>query len=173
MALSSGFIYVKNWKKFQHPDVVRGGTRLPWIRDYCEQVDHEEYINLSLNARGALQDLRRLSAMYGNGRVSAQPAYLERRLNWPRRYAPRALERLSEAGFIEIRASKAQAPRKQPAGREREEKEKKNARGRASKPQAARTPRSKEPEPQRNGHLNAEGLEQLGRVVGRIPGGAA
>ena len=161
----SGYIYIKNWKKFQHPDVVRGGNRLPWIRDYTDQLDHEEYHTLSLNARGALQDLRRLCATYGNGRVSAQPAYLERRLNWPSRYAARALERLSEAGFIEIRASKARATGKQGCKPEKEKGSKepleRETRADASKPQAARASRLEEVDPPRDDDLNRAGIARI------------
>ena len=148
-----GYIYVKGWKKFQHPDVVRGGGRLPWIRDYTDQLNNDAYLSLSLNARGALQDIRRLAGECGNGRVSASPAYLERRLNMPRGYGRRVIDRLSQAGFIEVRASKAQAPRKQRAGRDREgskepKKEIENAHANGGRSRAAIAgAETKEPDP--------------------------
>lgn len=143
----AGYIYIKGWSKFQHPDVARGGgARLPWIRDYVDQLDNEAYLGLTMNQRAALQDVRRLCAVYGNGRVSVRGSYLERRLDWPPRYGARAIEALVQAGFIEVRASKLQARRKQAASTRGEERRVSIKKKKARKPKAAANQNGKHPE---------------------------
>lgn len=125
----AGYIYVKNWKTFQHPDVVRGGgVRMPWIRDYVDQLDNDAYLALPLAYRAGLQDIRRLVAATGNGRCSARADYLQKRCSWPAGWSQKILKRLSDEGFIEVRASKMRATRVSRGEERRYSIKKKNAR---------------------------------------------
>jgi hypothetical protein len=120
--MSNGYIYIPNWEKFQHPDVVRS-SRMPWIRDYVAQLEDDDddgYLQLPLAYRAGLQDIRRLVAANGQGRCSARAEHLQRRCRWPAGWAQKIVDRLSHDGFIEVRACKAPAPVKQPAGLEGE-----------------------------------------------------
>ncbi len=97
--MSAGYIYVKNWNQFQHYK----GRDPVWIKLYRALVDEDDYLRLTLADRGLLHDIWKLTALAGNGRVSANRKSLGRRLNVRRV----SLEPLIRAGFIEVRASKA------------------------------------------------------------------
>lgn len=119
----SGYIYVKGWEKFQHPDALRrAGPGVAWIKIYIDLLDNDAYRDLPLGARTVLHGIWMLTARCGQGRCNARASYLQQQLNLPPGVAQRSLKRLSDAGFIAVRARKAQAGRKQTASLEREEK---------------------------------------------------
>ena len=91
------WIVIPGWDKFQHYK----DRRPPWLKDYVDQIDRDEYRALSPTARALLPDVRRLYAL-GDGVVRREGAGTRlgmklRREHW---------EELSDAGFIEIRSSK-------------------------------------------------------------------
>ncbi len=101
--LVSGYVYVKNWDRFQRYK----DRRPPWIKLAGALLDDDRYLSLSLADRGLLQDLWKLASMSGDGRVSADRTSLARRLNVRRV----SLEPLIQAGWIEVRAQRAHTPR--------------------------------------------------------------
>ncbi len=108
-----GYIYIRNWAKYQHPDAKRrAAPGMAWIKDYVDQLDNDAYFELPLAYRAGLQDIRRLVAAVGQGRCSARADYLQKRCSWPAGWSQKILERLIQEGFIEVRASRAQAARK-------------------------------------------------------------
>lgn len=98
----AGYIYVCGWDDFQH----YRDRRPSWIKLHTDLVDNEAYLELPMRDRALLVSVWMLTALNGNGRVYAEPKHLARRLR--SRYAQ--LDRLIEAGFIEVRASKALSP---------------------------------------------------------------
>lgn len=96
------YIHVVGWDKFQH-----GSTRdNPWIKDYRDQLHKDEWRDLSFHLRGVLQSIR-LAYAASHRQLRGSTATLTRHLGM--RVTTRDLERLSDAGFIELRASTALA----------------------------------------------------------------
>jgi hypothetical protein len=95
-----GYIYVKNWRKYQH-----GNAGLPWHKVYGALLHDDAYCELTLADRGTLHGLWMLASLTGDGRVSASRTYLARHLNVRRV----SLEPLIQAGWIEIRLDKAES----------------------------------------------------------------
>jgi hypothetical protein len=91
------WLVIPHWPKFQHYS-----NRNPrWIKDYVDQLDRDEYMQLTLAQRGLLQDLRRLYARCdGIVRESDIPARILQKV--PRK----SLEALNHAGWIGFVASK-------------------------------------------------------------------
>lgn len=102
---SEGYVYIVGWEKFQHPDAVRSG-HMPWVKLYTDLVGNDDWLDLSTADRTLLNGLWMLTGRYGNGRVRADSGYLNSRLKTRKG----SLDRLSKAGFIEVRASKAARP---------------------------------------------------------------
>jgi hypothetical protein len=102
-----GYIYVTNWDKFQHPDAVRSINGMPWFKTYTDLLGNDDWLELRPVDRVLLMGVWMLTSRYGNGRVNADTRWLcaQLKLDWSGRY--RGLERLSQAGFIQVLASKA------------------------------------------------------------------
>ena len=128
----TGWIVIPGWEKFQHYH----DRRPAWIKDYPDQIDRDEYRALSPTARALLQDVRRLCALSdGVVRIDGAGTRLGMRLrsaHW---------KELSDAGFIEVVASKPLA-----LTRVREEKEKET---------------SKSPKPKRRDGLKVTGWRMV------------
>lgn len=107
---SEGYIYVSNWEKFQHPDAIRSG-HMPWMKLYTDMLGNDDWLDLRPADRVLHLGLLLLACRYGNGRIRADSKWLcaQLKIDWSGRY--RGLERLSQAGFIEVRASKAASNR--------------------------------------------------------------
>ncbi len=97
----SGYIYVKNWDRFQHYK----NRRPSWIKLYLDLFNDDEYLSLSPSDRCLLQACWMACAESGNGRARADQSTLRVRAKTPKGN----LVSLVNAGFIEIRASKALA----------------------------------------------------------------
>jgi hypothetical protein len=97
--MSSGYIYVKDWDRFQHYK----DRRPPWIKNYVDLLHDEDYHDLGAPERALLHGLWMLAAVRGNGRVSASPVYLRSQLML--RKLP--LSALVDAGWISIKPAKA------------------------------------------------------------------
>ncbi len=110
--MADRWIVIPGWDKFQHYH-----DRSPkWIKDYIEQLDRDEYLALTFAERGILQDIRKLYSrrsltLPGNTRE------LSRVLG--QRLSGKQLQRLVDAGYIEIVASKPVPKPYQPASTKR------------------------------------------------------
>jgi hypothetical protein len=100
-----GYIYIPNWDTFQHYK----DRRPAWIKNYLDLLDNDAYLELSVFDRGVLHAIWMLVARVGQGRCSASAAYLQRQCRTPAGHMQRSLERLNQAGFIEVRDSRALA----------------------------------------------------------------
>lgn len=119
MTGAAGYIYITGWEDFQHPDVKRRATPgAAWIKCYVDLLDNPSYADLPPTARALLHALWILTARMGQGRCTASAQHIQRMSNFPAGHVHRNLERLIHAGFIEVRASRAQAVRKQTASPE-------------------------------------------------------
>ena len=96
-----GYIYVRNWDRFQHYK----NRRPAWIKLYLDLFNDDEYLSLTPSDRCLLQACWMVAAESGNGRARADQSTLRVRSKSPKG----SLKRLSDAGFITIRASKALA----------------------------------------------------------------
>jgi hypothetical protein len=127
MKSDDGWIVIPNWAKFQHYPDNRG---IIWVKDYLDQLDRDDYGDLTLAERGLLLDLRKLYARR-RGLVRSDTKTLSRALTV--RVTQQQLDSLNDAGFIEIVARRPLALRAL-ARREEEERKKTPARTRAKKP---------------------------------------
>jgi hypothetical protein len=109
---SAGYIYITNWDHYQHGH-KRG---YPWFKMYPELLHNDRFLRLSLAERGLFECLLMCASESGDGRVSAERTMLGRRLNVRRV----SLEPLIQAGFIEVRATRALSERSQAASTDRE-----------------------------------------------------
>jgi hypothetical protein len=100
---SQGYIYVRNWERFQHYKT----RRPPWIKMYVDLLGNDEWLSLRPSDVKLLCALWMLAGVHGNGRVRADEKWLKEQAKAPRS----SLKSLSDAGFIEVRASKALAQR--------------------------------------------------------------
>jgi len=107
MASGTGYLYVRNWDQFQHYKK----RNPPWIKLYVDLLHDDDYLALDPADRCLLQTVWMLSARHGNGRVRADQRALMAASNLSHGQRSRNLERLIQAGFLELRASKALAPR--------------------------------------------------------------
>ena len=98
------YIYITGWDKFQHYK----NRRPPWIKMYVDLLANDDWVALTPADAKLLQGLWMLAAMYGNGRLKAGKGQ-ERSLTVQLGARKGSLERLEQAGFIEVRASKALA----------------------------------------------------------------
>lgn len=94
----AGWLVIVGWEKFQH---YRDRDPI-WIKNYLDQLDRDEYLDLSLATRGLLQDLRLLTARR-RGRVRLDTAKISRALGV--RVTLAQLEALRDAGFVAFSAS--------------------------------------------------------------------
>ena len=113
MASNDRWIVIPGWSKFQHYPDNRG---IVWVKDYLDQLDRDDYMDLTLAERGLLADLRKLFARR-RGLVHADAKLLSRALTV--RVTQKHLDSLNDAGFIQIVASK---PLAQKRSKKREEK---------------------------------------------------
>lgn len=96
-----GYVYIENWEKFQHPDAVRSNN-MPWLKMYTDLLGNDDWLELTPADRTLLQGLWMLTGRYGLGRVRADSGWLNAQL----KIRKGSLERLKDAGFISILASK-------------------------------------------------------------------
>lgn len=114
------YIHVRNWDRYQHPDTTRGQTSpAPWIKEYTGQLHDQEYLELTLAERGLLHGIRLEYALSRGRGLPLSTGSLRRQLG--QRVTSLQLERLNDAGFIEVSASKMLAPRKHSASTIRED----------------------------------------------------
>lgn len=93
----AGWIVIPEWEKWQ----ARRDRHDPWIKDYVDQLDRDEYVSLTFADRGLLGDIRRLfSRLDGHLKVSSLPGLTQQKVR------QKSLDSLRGAGFIEILAAK-------------------------------------------------------------------
>ena len=94
------WIVIPSWDRFQHY-----GNRSPiWIKNYTRLLSSSEYLSLSVRSRGILHGIWLLYASSW-GELGASPAQLGRMLGLSE-VRTRDIQRLVDAGFIEVSASK-------------------------------------------------------------------
>jgi hypothetical protein len=160
-----GYIYIKGWEDFQHPDAVRS-KHMPWLKLYTDLLGNDDWLELRPVDRVLLMGVWMLTSRYGNGRVNADTKWLcaQLKIDWSGRY--RGLERLSDAGFIQVLASKAASRHAskvastegEEGSKEPSKKEKENARangGRSRAALAAPSDHESDPEVARRNELKA------------------
>jgi hypothetical protein len=101
--MTEKWIIVKNWKRFQHPDVSRGESAPIWIRNYTRLLHDEDYLSLSWTQRGLLHGIW-LEYAASDGRLPDDTSTLSRRLG--ERVLRVTLDSLYHAGFLTTSASK-------------------------------------------------------------------
>jgi len=111
----ASWIVIPGWEKFQHRDAGRSGRGLAWLRDYADQGHKDEFRDLTLHQRGLLRELRHGYAAT-QGQLRGDPASLGRRFG--QRVRMRDIERLVDAGFVVLSASKPPALSQQAASLE-------------------------------------------------------
>lgn len=136
-----GWIVIPNWDKFQHYK-----DRDPaWVKDYVAQLHNPDYLALTFAQRGLLHDLRLLYAA-SHGQTPYVPSALSSALNG--RTTNAQLERLNDAGLIEVVASRPLALTRSREGLLRNPKEAASTtateNGRASSPEEEDPPRDPE-----------------------------
>ena len=113
--MSERWIVIPGWKKFQHYH-----DRDPfWVKDYLDQLDRDDYMELTFAQRGLLLDLRKLYARR-RGVVRGDTTVLTRALT--QKVTERQLEALNDGGWIEFSSSRPLAlARARARSREKEE----------------------------------------------------
>lgn len=96
------WIIVRNWERFQHPDVLRT-ERPAWIKTHTNLLTDDDWLDLTPNRRALLVGLWMLYAA-SRGQVLSNTRRLSNLLN--QRVLSADLEALNQAGFIEFSASK-------------------------------------------------------------------
>jgi hypothetical protein len=101
------FLRVRNWSRFQY----RSDKRLPWIRDYDDQLEKPEYVMLTDAERGQLKDLRLLANRTGN-KIPNDPAYVRNMIRSRSKRLPN-LRKFQQLGFLEEWRSESVIPANQ------------------------------------------------------------
>lgn len=153
-----GYLYVHDWEDYQHRDAIRTGPPMRWHKCLTEQLDSDKYRALTLAERGLVHDLRMLVSRTGQGAVMYAPRTLGERIGFVSSRLHVHLERVIQAGFVEVRAGKLPAACQQPASTEESREE--------SAPTAHTPPRRKraragvaEGSPATNGKTLIAGIE--------------
>ena len=107
------FIVVSNWERFQHYK----DRNPPWIKNYTDLMNNDDYRSLSGHRRGVLHGLW-LEYASSQCRLRVDSLSLTRRLGV--RVTTADLKALNEAGFITFAASNVLAERYQDASPETE-----------------------------------------------------
>jgi hypothetical protein len=114
--MSERWIVVPRWNEHQHYKHRKGDA---WHKEHARQLDDDDYISLPLATRGVLIGLR---LMYGRSRSESIGETGARRVlatsDADARRWREHIKRLSDAGFIQVLASKPLAARKQNASPE-------------------------------------------------------
>lgn len=107
-----GYIYIPNWDEFQHYK-----DRQPkWIKLHLSLMGSDAWLDLSPSDRCLLIGIWMCIGRYGNGAVRGDERWLKSQLNLKKG----SLQRLNDAGFIRIRASKPVPKPHKPASAEKE-----------------------------------------------------
>lgn len=109
-----GWLVIPGWAKWQS----RRDRRDPWLKDWLDQLDRDEYLTLTLAERGLIVDIRRAYARFdGQLRAAMLPGYIHARVR------QKQLDRLVDAGLLTISAAKPPPLGGEAAARAREEEE--------------------------------------------------
>jgi len=110
----TGWLVVVGFPKWQS----RRDRRDPWLKDWLDQLDRDEYLTLTLAERGLISDIRKAYARH-NGQLRAEllPGLIHARVRI------KQLDRLVEAGYLLLSAAKPPPLRGRSDARAREEEE--------------------------------------------------
>lgn len=113
MNRGEGWIIVRNWDRFQHPDATRGEGIQPWFKVYTKLGHNPDFGNLTELERGILLTIWvEFSSADGLLTVTRLSKACYSRVR------SRSLDRLIHAGFIRVVASRPLALSKQRASLE-------------------------------------------------------
>jgi hypothetical protein len=116
----SGWIVVRNWARFQHPDARRGEGVQPWFKVYTKLSHNPDFEGLTWLERGLLLTIWiEFASSDGQLRTTSVSKLCQGRVR------PKHLDSLIHAGFILVVASRPLAVSKQHASldKRREEEE--------------------------------------------------
>lgn len=104
--MSDQWIVIPGWETFQHRDATR--SRVPtWIKNYPELLHKDEYLDLTLAQRGLLHGLWLMfAASKSQGVTTTRTRYLLATNKAEAQHFSKNLKALSDAGFIQLLASK-------------------------------------------------------------------
>lgn len=129
------WIVIPKWAEFQHYK-----DRSPsWIKNYTRLLSDDAYLELTYAQRGLLHGIWLLRASMNEAPTNTRTRHLLTTNKGEARHFQDNLDALSQAGFIEIRASKPLADSYKNASPEKE-KEKKELRAHARKDENPRCP---------------------------------
>ena len=112
----SGFLAVRNWRKFQHYK----DRRPIWIKVHTELVTPgSPWLSLSIEARGVLTGLWLLAAEYGNV-IPNDPEHIAKLLRTSPRACRQALTELKKDRWIQERSTARRASRSASPEKEKE-----------------------------------------------------
>jgi hypothetical protein len=122
---SDSYVYVKNWSLYR-PRKDR--PNYDWLQLHTSLLGHPKWIKLSPADRCLLITIWMLCQRHGNGRLAADQRWLCAQAAIPWSPNSRNLERLIQAGFIEVSATKGPPVGRRMVGleekiREKEDKE--------------------------------------------------
>ena len=95
------YLYVKDWERHQ-PRADR--PNLPWLRLHTDLLGNDAWLELSTADRCLLIGIWMVTQRYGNGRLLAD----ERWLKSQAKAHKSSLDRLVQAGFVELSTTKAE-----------------------------------------------------------------
>lgn len=102
----TGYLYVPNWERFQHYK-----DRAPaWIKLHLSLEGNDAWLDLNPSDRCLLLSIWMVVARYGNGRVRRDDGWLRARAKTPKG----SVDRLIQAGLVEVRASTVPPPDRSP-----------------------------------------------------------
>lgn len=123
------YLHIVNWARFQHYK----RRNAPWIKNYVAQLSDDDYLSLTCSQRGILHGLRLMYAAVNpdmeesRGVYEARARHLLSTNKAESRHWRSNLKALSDAGLVELSASKTLASCKRTSSPETEtEQERKN-----------------------------------------------
>lgn len=123
MNKSQGWIVVRNWDRFQHPDARRGEGIQPWFKVYTKLAHNPDFDNLTMPQKGLLLSIW-VNFAASDGLLSVSRMASEIAQIPGQRMRRDSLDSLIQAGFIMVVASRPLASSKQRASLDKRREEK-------------------------------------------------
>jgi hypothetical protein len=101
-------------RKFDEHQHYKNRPGMPWVKFYVEQLDDEKFVGLSESTR-LIACLLLLVAQRRDNRIPDSAAWLEAEVNVPRAKCRKALDDLTEIGFLVASSEVSRQPSRQTA----------------------------------------------------------
>ncbi len=101
-------------RKFDEHQHYKNRPGMPWVKFYVEQLDDEKFVGLSESTR-LVACLLLLVAQRRDNRIPDSAAWLEAEVNVPRAKCRKALDELTEIGFLVASSEVSRQPSRQTA----------------------------------------------------------